>query len=289
MRKSRVTLYVLLLTLCLFFSAFFAGCSVVNSNEGKNPNILYVHYIDVGQGDSILVEVNDKTLLIDGGSKDASKKVINYLKSRKISRLDYLIATHPHEDHIGSLSDIVDKFNPKSFYAPKVVSNTESFKSLTDSLKKKKIVLYQGKAGVTIDLGENTTCTFLAPNSSSYDNLNNYSIVIKLTYKDSSFLFTGDAEKLSENEILKNNSNLKAQVLKAGHHGSRSSSSSPFLDAVAPSYAIISCGSGNDYGHPHKETLKAFEEKNISVYRTDTMGTIVFQSDGYKLKILTHQ
>ncbi|MCM8711688.1 MBL fold metallo-hydrolase [Clostridium sp. SYSU_GA19001] len=252
-----------------------------SSNNSSNNNLL-VHYIDVGQADSILIQVNNKNMLIDAGNKSDSDKVISYLKQQGVEKLDYVVATHPHEDHIGGMSDIIKKFSIIDFYAPKKTNTTKSFENMISALKDKKIKI--ATAGVKFNLGDNTICEMLAPNSKNYEEINNYSAVIKLTYGNTKFLFMGDAEKLSEDEILTNNFDISADVLKVGHHGSSSSSSSGFLDKVSPKTVVISAGKGNDYGHPHKEILSEFKKRNYTIYRTDIDGTIVLLSDGKKIK-----
>jgi Predicted hydrolase (metallo-beta-lactamase superfamily) len=155
---------------------------------------------------------------------------------------------------------------------------------MVNALKAKSIKINTAAAGVSLDLGKNAKCEMLAPNGTNYgDNLNNYSAVIKITYGNSKFLFMGDAEKLSEKEMLNKNYDLSCDVLKLGHHGSSSSSSKAFLDKASPKIAIVSCGKNNDYGHPHKETLSEMKKRNIQVYRTDVDGTITLISDGNKI------
>jgi len=268
--------------LTLIFIFTLIGCSSSNATAPTyNKNNLIVHYIDVGQADSILIQVNNKNLLIDGGNKDDGEKIIKYLKAQGVTRLDYVIATHPHEDHIGGMASIIKKFELTKFYAPKKLTNTATFENMVLALKNKKLKINEAKPGDSLNLGKNVTCQILAPNSSDYgDNLNNYSVVVKLTYGNTKFLFTGDAQKQSEKELLAKGYDLASDVLKVGHHGSSSSSTKEFLDKVQPKIAVISCGKNNDYGHPHKEILDELKKRKIKVYRTDTAGTIVFESDG---------
>ncbi|MCY6355800.1 ComEC/Rec2 family competence protein [Clostridium sp. ZS2-4] len=274
-------LSIFLITLLCIFT--YTGCknfktaSIVTPSKDK----LLVHFITVGQGDSILVQADNKNLLIDAGPKN--KKVVSYLRKCGIKTLDYVIATHPHEDHIGGMSSIIDNFNIKYFYAPKKITNSNSFKNMVIALNKKKLQITPVKAGEKLDIGKNILCTIIAPNNNSYKEVNNYSAVLKLTYRNTSFLFTGDAEVLSEEEILKKGFNIKADVLKVGHHGSNSSTSTNFLNDVNPKVAVISCGKGNDYGHPHKETLTKFKNNNTILYRTDLDGTVILESDGNKI------
>ncbi|ERM92882.1 ComEC/Rec2 family competence protein [Caldanaerobacter subterraneus] len=242
---------------------------------------LVVSFIDVGQGDSIFIKTpSDKTMLIDAGTPEMGERVVNYIKKQGVRKIDVLVGTHPHTDHIGGLPEVIQNFDISKFYMPKVTTTTSAFENVLKAAKAKKLPIYVAKAGVTLYLGTEIEAKMLAPNSSYYEDLNNYSAVIKITYGDTAFLFTGDAEKESEREMLNENYNLKADVLKVGHHGSSSSSSWSFLKEVRPKYAVISCGKNNEYGHPHRETLEKLSELGITVYRTDECGTIVAVSDG---------
>lgn len=273
----------IILVLVVIFSLSFAACSS-ESGSKKSPisagNELKVHFIDVGQGDSILIQFKDKNLLIDAGPRSSSDDLLKYLKGLNLSKLYYVVATHPHEDHIGGMPGIINNFEIGEFYAPKKQASTKIFQTMVEDLKKKKHKINVAKAGVSLDMGSDISIDMIAPNSSDYENVNNYSAVIKVTYKDTSFLFTGDAEKLSEKEILQKKYDIKADVLKLGHHGSSTSSSKEFLDKVNPKITVASLGKDNDYGHPHKEIIKAMKDRNITFYRTDELGTIVLKSDG---------
>ncbi|NFO99218.1 MBL fold metallo-hydrolase [Clostridium botulinum] len=271
-----------IIILLLFFLYIFFSC--IPTSTCKIPykkDYLRVHYIDVGQGDSILIQFNDKNLLIDAGCNN--KKVQRYLKKCGVKRLNYLIATHPHDDHIGGMHYIIDKFKIDKFLAPKATNNTATFKNMLIKLKENNLKITTTKAGDVINLDPKLNIFVVAPSNYNYKNLNNYSIVIKLSYNKTSFLFCGDAENLSEDEILKEGYNIESDILKLGHHGSNTSSSKNFLDDVNPKIAIISCGKNNDYGHPHKETLKKLKTRNITTYRTDIHGTIILESNGIKI------
>jgi competence protein ComEC len=274
--------------LILSLSMWLTGCSNINTNtstpgssQGKS-SLLLVHYIDVGQADSILIQVNNKNMLIDAGNRGDEDVITEYLQKQGVKKLDYVIATHPHEDHIGSMSEIIKKFPITEFYAPKKTNTTKTFENMINALSGKKIIT--AKAGVNLNLGDNVKAELLAPISDSYEDLNNYSAVLKLTYGDNKFLFMGDAEKLVENEILAAGSDVSADVIKLGHHGSSTSSSKEFLDKVSPEIAIICVGKDNDYGHPHRETLAELKKRSLTVYRTDIEGTVVLQSDGKAIK-----
>lgn len=242
---------------------------------------LKVHFIDVGQADSILVQApSGKNILIDTGNNNDDTLVVNYLKNQDISKLDIVVGTHPHEDHIGGLDTIIKTFDIGQIVMPNATTTTQTFKDVLTAVQNKGLKITTAKPGVILDLGAGINATVIAPNGTKYDNLNNYSAVIHLTFGSTSFLFTGDAESISESETLKAGANVKSTVLKVGHHGSSSSTSQAFLDQVRPKYAVIMCGKDNDYGHPHQETLKKLAKVGAKVYRTDLNGTIVATSDG---------
>lgn len=271
--------------LTVIFSTFLIACSKnAQTNNASVAKDLKIHYIDVGQGDSELIQVGDKNILIDAGTSD--KKALKYLKSIGVTTLDYVIATHPHEDHIGSMDDVINNLNIKTFYAPKATTTTRTFENMINALKNKNLQITVPKVGDQITI-ENATLTFLAPNSNKYEDLNNYSIVVKLKYGNNSFIFMGDAEDVSESETLAKQLDIQADVIKLGHHGSSSSTTQALLDKVNPKYAIISCGKDNDYGHPHKETLDKLKAKNIKIFRTDLNGTIIASSDGTNITFNT--
>ncbi|KEJ03378.1 hydrolase [Clostridium botulinum A2B7 92] len=285
MKLKKKNLIITCLLICL--SIVFTACSQQSSNAvntSNKSNELKVHYIDVGQGDSILVQTKDKNILIDAGTRKSSDNLISYLKKQHIKKLDYVIATHPHEDHIGGMPKVIEEFEISNFYAPKKTANTKIFKDMISQLKKKNLKINVAKKGISLDLSNNSSLDFLAPVKDNYENTNDSSAVVKLTHGNTKFLFTGDAEKTSEKDILNSNEDLSSNVLKVGHHGSHSSSSKEFLDKINPKIAIISCGKNNDYGHPHKETMKELKKRNIEVYRTDIDGNIVLTSDGENIK-----
>lgn len=274
-----IPLFIVILT----FSACSNSKNAENNSISYSKNIIKINYIDVGQGDSELIQVNGKNILIDAGPNDSIDKLMNYLNKQNIKKLDYVIATHPDEDHIGGMSSVIRKYDIGEFYAPKKIATTQTFENMVKALKIKSIKINPGKSGMSLDLGKDVICELLAPNSDKYKDTNNYSIVIKITYGQSKFLFTGDAEKISETEMLDKNLDLSADVLKVGHHGSSSSSSKEFLDKVNPKIAIISCGKDNKYGHPHLKTITELKNRKIQIYRTDIDGSIVLISDGKKI------
>lgn len=256
-----------------------------NTSNSEVSGVLTIDYIDVGQGDSALVNVNGKYMLIDAGTNASEKDLINYLKGKNIQKIDYVIGTHPHEDHIGGLDKVIDNFDIGQVYLPKISHTTKTYESVLESIKNKGLKVTTAKEGVKIDLGPGTTVEMYSPNKSKYDNLNDYSPIMRVVFGENKFLFTGDAEREAENEVIKKGVDLSADVLKVGHHGSDTSTSDDFLKKVNPKIAIISCGKGNDYGHPHNSTVNKLEGRNIKTFRTDEVGTIQVESDGKNLTV----
>lgn len=256
-----------------------------NQNDYINTNndLLKVHYLDVGQGDSIFIELpNNETMLIDAAESYQSENIINYLKNLNYQKIDYVIGTHPHTDHIGGLKNIINIFEIGKIYMPKVVSTTKTYENLLMAIKDKNLKINTAKAGTTIIDTDALKINILAPNNSTYTELNNYSVVTKITYGTTKFLFMGDAEKLSENEIKEN---VSADVIKIGHHGSNTSSSIDFIKKVNAKYGIISVGLNNKYNLPKEETITNWENSGTKIYLTSINGTIRASSDGTNIKI----
>jgi len=246
---------------------------------------LKIHFLDVGQADSILIELpNKKNILIDAGNNADSEYISSYINTLGIKQFDLVIGTHPHEDHIGSLDTIINNYTVKQIIMPKVPANTKTFEDVLTSIAAKNLKITAPIPEQTY-IYDNAKLTILAPNSTEYADVNNYSVVTKLEYGENSFLFTGDAENISENEILLKKFDIKADLLKVGHHGSNSSTTSEFLKAVNPTHAVISCGKDNKYGHPNTETIDILNSNNIGVYRTDEVGAIIATSDGKNITI----
>ncbi|MDU5111535.1 MAG: ComEC/Rec2 family competence protein [Clostridium sp.] len=278
-KKRHIKNFQFSLIAILIIANFILIKNITNSNNIINPNEITVNFIDVGQGDSILIQVNNKVMLIDSGAKSEKERLVEYLDTLNLQTIDYVIATHPHEDHIGNMAYIINKYKIKEFYAPKASSNTSAFENMIESLSRKNLKINILKADInSINLGNNTKVEVLTPNLTHYENLNNYSPIIKVTYGEVSFLFTGDAEGALEEEVINKSYNLKSDILKVSHHGSSTSTSKEFLNKVDPNIAIISVGEDNTYGHPTKETLNILS--NIKVYRTDINGTIIISSNG---------
>lgn len=245
-----------------------------------------VHFIDVGQGDCILIQSGNISVLIDSGEKEYSSRVIAYLEAQNIEKLDYIIATHPHSDHIGGLSDIIEQFPVGKIYMsdiPKEITPTTAiYENLLKTVKENNLKISCPYFRETLDLGKSKLELF--PPRKEYDNLNNCSIVSKLTCGDTTFLFTGDAEKEAEQDLIRSGADLNADVLKVGHHGSDTSSSDDFLKRVNPQFCIISCGADNSFNHPSKSTVARLNKFTQNVLRTDLFGTIIIETDGCNCK-----
>ncbi|MCG0275582.1 MAG: MBL fold metallo-hydrolase [Thermosediminibacteraceae bacterium] len=282
---------IILLILAIVVAAFLPGCAESGFDQEESSTsrgVLEVNFLDVGQADCIFIIFPEgRTMLVDAGNNDDAETVINYIRKKGVKRIDAVVATHPHEDHIGAMDDVIYNFDIGKVYMPRVTTTTKTFRDFLQALSDKNLKITPVKGGMTITLEEDVDVRILAPNSTSYDELNNYSAVLKITYKNNSFILTGDAEKFSELEMLKKKYDLKADVLKVGHHGSSSSTSTEFLKSVSPRYAVISYAKDNDYGHPHREVLERLRKYNVKVYTTAENGHIMMESDGNTIKVRT--
>ena len=270
--------------------------SVVSSFISKDAD-LEIHFINVGQGDCSLIMWNGRAMLIDSGEKEAAETVLNYLKKQGVSKLDYVVATHPHADHMGSMSEVISRVEVEKVIAPKVSNEmtptSKVYENFLKALKDKALKLTAAKPGTVYTFETDREeekkppeFEILAP-LEDYDDLNNYSVVLKLTYGSTSYLFTGDAEKKAERAILKSGADVDSDVMKVGHHGSSTSTGESFLEAVSPEICIIQCGEGNKYGHPHRETLDMIEGYGAKLYSNEKNGTIVVYSDGERIYVQT--
>ena len=249
-----------------------------------------VHFIDVGKADSIYIKCKDKNILIDAGEKNTYDLVNEYLRRQNVKVLDLVIATHPHTDHIGGMPKVIEEFQINKLLMPElkeeVIPTSRTYEKFLLAIKNKNIAPERPIPGTSFNVGE-LIFDVLAPNK-QYDDVNNNSIVVKMTFKNTSFLFTGDAEKESENDMMNNNFNLEADVLKVGHHGSKTSTSSAFLRKVNPKYAVV-CVGEDRYNLPKKITIDKLTKRNIKVFRTDCNGTVVFSTDGNKISVFTEK
>lgn len=237
-------------------------------------NNLRVYCLDVGQGDSILITNNNKTMLIDASTNEMGSRVVKYLNNLGIKKIDYLVGTHPHEDHIGGLDNVIKNFDIGTIYMPNVVATTKTFEEVIDAISAKKLKVTSPKTGDKFTVG-NAECEVMSIRNDK-DDYNNCSIVIKMDFNNVSYLFTGDAEESVESSRKWPH----VDVLKVGHHGSNTSSSKNFLEQIKPEVALISVGQGNTYGHPTQATLKRLSNIGAKIYRTDENGTILLIEKG---------
>ncbi len=266
------------------------GCTQIDlppSIEADNNNTpasslscgdMTVHFLDVGQGDSIFIELpQNRCMLIDAGNKANGDDIVSYIQSKGYATIDYLIATHPHADHIGGMQKVVETFDIRNIYMPRVSTDTQTFENLLLSIQNKHLKITSAQSGLIVLREDTLTASFISPVKDSYTDLNHYSAVLKLTHGENVFVFTGDAEKINEYDFP---TNLSAKVVKVGHHGSNTSSGESFIKNTSPEYAIISVGEGNRYDHPSSATISAWEKIGATVFRTDKNGTIIVKSDG---------
>jgi competence protein ComEC len=239
---------------------------------------LKAYFLDEGQADCTILESNKHFMLVDAGNNDDADYILNYLNTLGVEKLDYVIGTHPHEDHIGSLDAVINNYEIGTLIMPEKAHNTKTFEDVVTAIENKGLSITPPTFGSSYTLGS-ATFSIITPNEDYGDDLNNWSVGIKIVSGDASIVMCGDAEEEAEQKIVETGVDLKADILKIGHHGSSTSSSTAFLDAVSPKYAIIMCGEGNDYGHPHQETLDKLSERGIEVFRTDEQGVIIANND----------
>lgn len=286
----------------VWLSVLVAGCSSANWEEvagrlGENTSVasgvegdgqLRVIFLDVGQGASqLLISPSGHTMLIDAGNNDQEQAMLDYLRSYGVNRLDVVIGTHPDADHIGGLDRVIDHLDIGEIYMPRIPSNTKTYESLLNSIRSKGLKVKTAKAGLELAWDEQVKVSMIAPVTVT-DDRNNMSAVVKVTYGRTSFLLTGDAESESERAMVESGVNLRADVLLVGHHGSKSSTTAKFLNAVKPKYAVIQVGD-NSYGHPAKTVLDRLSKQQVEVYRNDLQGTVEIASDGEGYRISTER
>lgn len=240
---------------------------------------LEVSYLDVGQGDATLITKGNFHMLIDAGKNEKGDMVVQYLKDAGVDKLDILVGTHPDSDHIGGLDCVIDAVAVDTLYMPDTEKDTKTYRDVKTSMKRKNLSAGMPEIGKEYTYDGNVLVRFLAP-AKNYADANGNSLVVQLAYGKNRFLFMGDAEEEVEKDILAAGYDLECDVLKLGHHGSYTATSSAFLQKADPVYGVISCGKGNSYGHPHAETLAKLEDEDVQVYRTDRMGTVRAVSDG---------
>lgn len=263
-----------------------------DSSEYAQEDYVTVSFIDVGQGDCILIQTDESNVLIDAGESENAETVEQYLTDNGVETLDYIVATHPHSDHIGALPKIITDMNVEHILQGKmsddIVPTTRVYEKYLTAIADKGLTITSAVVGDVYDLG-NAQLEIVAPNSDDYSDLNDISVVTILTHGDNKFIFTGDASKRSEKEMLQNGLLEDVDVLKVGHHGSDTATTQEFLDAITPEIAVIMCGVNNKYGHPCEETMDKLYDANIEVYRTDEEGTIHMVSNGSTIETTTEK
>lgn len=287
-KKHRIKVALLLLVALIVLQ--IAGCGslpvgnkTVKEAKSTNGETIEIHFLDIGQGDATLIKQGTHAMLIDAGNNDKGTTVQSYLQNQGIETLDYVIGTHPDADHVGGLDVVLYKFPWDTVILPDLEKDTKTYQDVLKVIKDKGKSITFPVAGTTYSLG-NAEFTIIAPVEGDYgDNWNDYSVGILLQFGENRFVFTGDAEEDAEQDMIAENVDLSADVLKAAHHGSDTANTMPFLEEVKPKSVVISCGEGNSYGHPRAGAMNNFRSIGASVYRTDEQGTIVAVSDGKEI------
>ncbi len=299
--KKRIYAVILLLALAL---ATLCGCGGLGFSDfpygetlpqdtgaqignGSITSSFEVHFIDVGQADAALIRCTGKTMLIDGGNKEDSNLIYSYLKKQNVTHLDYVVCTHAHEDHVGGLSGALTAATAGKVLSPVTSYDSDAFRDFVTKAGDRGCEIEVPTAGDRFLLGD-ATVTVLGP-TKQYDETNDTSLVLRVVYGNTSFLFTGDMESTAEADLLKAGAELRSTVLKVGHHGSSTSTSSDFLRAVAPTYGVISVGTDNQYDHPNDDVLARLRDADVTLYRTDLQGDIICKSDGQNLTFTTQK
>lgn len=296
-RNPYLVLLLLLVVLALYIKDWVIESDAHPvSNPGApistSGELVSVHFLNVGQSESILIVAPEKTVLIDAGENDSGAYILDYFKQVGTEKLDLAIGTHPHADHIGGMDDVINHIPVGEYWMSEIpdaiVPTTKTFTDLLDALENNAVTTRFAAPGDHYDLGGGAVLTVLGP-VRAYADLNNISLVCRLQVDGISFLFTGDMEKDAEKDLLAENIHLKSDVLSIGHHGSNTSSTKEFLSAVSPSVAVISCGLGNRYGHPHEKVLERLGNTSAALYRTDLHGWVVVSTDGREIEITTEK
>lgn len=308
-KHIRSFISILLSVFIIASSAMFTGCSDDEANEWLNEIFgmldyevfgdtvegdakLKMHVIDVGQGDSVLIQCGESNVLIDCGENGMGKTVLDYLRRAGVSHLDWIIGTHPHSDHIGGMDTVIKSKDLSIDHVmmpqttKEMTPTTMTYTEVLTAIKKKNLKITRPVSGTEYDLDGVTMLVLSPAKSAKYEDLNDYSIVLKFTYKNVSILTGGDASKNVEQQIISRDYDLSADIYKVSHHGGRDGNSQAFLDEINPKYAAISVGADNKYGHPKSEILKRLNKMNCEVYRTDLDGDIIFESDGKNISVI---
>jgi len=291
-KKSKKSFFIVFILSLIMLLA--GGCSSPSTNPtqttgGYTQESMSVHFIDVGQADAIFIQSGEETMLIDGGNNADGEAVVSYLKKQGVKELTYIIGTHPHEDHIGGLDEVINEFSVGKVFLTDFVLPNLSFEKLLLAISENNLQILNPLPGDEYSLGSGKF-TFIAPMKKDYGNkVNNYSLGIKLENGNNVFLLTGDAEIESEKDMIDSGMDLEADVMKLNHHGSTTSNSEAFIEAVDPIYAVITVGIDNPYGHPSSSIVTRLQDEDIQIYRTDLMGTVVITSDGTNLTFHTEK
>lgn len=298
MAKSKNYANIKLISICAVIVIAIIG-ALVNGRKGEQANTdkssdsvssTQIHFADIGQGDATLVVSDGEAMLIDCGDTDTDDRLVAYMKKQGVESLKYMVITHPHADHMGEAKDVLKNFKTEKIIMPKVPENMAPTSYVYEKFLKE-----VKNQGLKITAASDTEFTLgkcrvqLFTPKKDYDDLNNYSTLVKITENSKSFLITGDCETDKEKDIMEQGFDIDADVLKVGHHGSRTSSSQKFLDAVSPDIAVISCGEGNKYGHPHSQTVKRLQKCVSDIYVTMDNGSVVISIDGGELKVRTER
>lgn len=259
------------------FSGYFFKNDETKASNGSE---LLLHFIDVGQADCTLIECNKRFMLVDGGNNADAKAVVSYLKRQGVKTLDYVIGTHPHEDHVGGLDKVIETFDAEKLILPDIDYQSKTYQDVLKAASKNGTEIVKARAGETYDLSSDASFTIISPCEDYGEALNNWSVGIRISHGKNHVLMCGDAEAKAEADMLASGEPLSAQLLKVSHHGSSTSTTDAFLDVVNPKYAVIFCGQDNEYGHPHREILEKLEARAIDIFRTDVLGTVTAVSDG---------
>lgn len=278
-KKIKKFILLFLLTVAAVSVILYAARPIPEKQATYDSKKITAHFLDVGQADSTFIELpNGETMLIDAGNLKNGEQIIEYIKELDYTKIDYLVATHPHADHIGGMPTIINNLEIGTLYMTDKEANSRIFEKLLDTVEEHNTNTCLAEKGMDILNKNKLKISVISPERDEYNDLNNSSLVVKIAYESTEFLFTGDINKVVENKLAK--TDIEADILKVSHHGSNTASSDKFISAVSPKTAVISCGENNSYKHPSPVVLDILENKGIKLYRTDTDGTIIISADG---------